>query len=71
MLQVERGIANKGADVEIVGLGGNFKTTLTGIGTLSILHLPELRFLLLSAEMFHKELDRVGLQAVSLRYPVT
>ncbi|KAG5221241.1 translation elongation factor Tu [Salix suchowensis] len=31
-----------GADVEIVGLGGNFKTTLTGIGMLSILHPHEL-----------------------------
>ncbi|OAX42393.1 translation elongation factor Tu [Rhizopogon vinicolor AM-OR11-026] len=29
--RVERGIANKGADVEIVGLGSTFKTTLTGI----------------------------------------
>ena len=30
--RVERGIATKGADVEIVGLGAHFKTTLTGIG---------------------------------------
>lgn len=29
--RVERGIATKGADVEIVGLGAHFKTTLTGI----------------------------------------
>jgi len=29
--RVERGIANKGDDVEIVGLGATFKTTLTGI----------------------------------------
>lgn len=30
--RVERGIATKGAEVEIVGLGAHFKTTLTGIG---------------------------------------
>ncbi len=47
MSQVERGIANKGADVEIVGLGGNFKTTLTGIGTLSVLRIDKPRFLLI------------------------
>ncbi|KAH7931050.1 translation elongation factor Tu [Leucogyrophana mollusca] len=29
--RVERGVANKGDDVEIVGLGATFKTTLTGI----------------------------------------
>ncbi|KAI5123780.1 hypothetical protein M0805_000369 [Coniferiporia weirii] len=29
--RVERGIANKGGDVEILGLGASFKTTLTGI----------------------------------------
>ncbi|ETW87283.1 hypothetical protein HETIRDRAFT_59322 [Heterobasidion irregulare TC 32-1] len=29
--RVERGVATKGADVEIVGLGAHFKTTLTGI----------------------------------------
>ncbi|KAH7915817.1 translation elongation factor Tu [Hygrophoropsis aurantiaca] len=29
--RVERGIANKGDEVEIVGLGATFKTTLTGI----------------------------------------
>lgn len=32
--QVERGIAAKGAEVEVIGLGQNFKTTLTGIGIL-------------------------------------
>lgn len=32
MPQVERGIALKGSDVEVVGFGANFKTTLTGIG---------------------------------------
>ncbi|KAA1468234.1 translation elongation factor Tu [Dentipellis sp. KUC8613] len=30
--RVERGIAHKGDEVEIVGLGEHFKTTLTGIG---------------------------------------
>jgi len=30
--RVERGIATKGAEVEIVGLGAHFKTILTGIG---------------------------------------
>ncbi|KAF9460831.1 elongation factor Tu GTP binding domain-containing protein [Collybia nuda] len=29
--RVERGVASKGADVEVVGLGNSFKTTLTGI----------------------------------------
>ncbi|KAH9064218.1 translation elongation factor Tu [Lactarius vividus] len=29
--RVERGIATKGAEVEVVGLGAHFKTTLTGI----------------------------------------
>lgn len=30
--RVERGIIHKGDEVEIVGLGNTFKTTLTGIG---------------------------------------
>ena len=30
--RVERGVANKGDEVEIIGLGQNIKTTLTGIG---------------------------------------
>lgn len=30
--QVERGIAHKGNEVELVGMGDSFKTTLTGIG---------------------------------------
>lgn len=38
--QVERGIANKGDDVEIVGLGTTFKTTLTGIGALVLYTFP-------------------------------
>ncbi|KIK06929.1 hypothetical protein K443DRAFT_232408 [Laccaria amethystina LaAM-08-1] len=29
--RVERGVAQKGSDVEVVGFGANFKTTLTGI----------------------------------------
>ncbi|KAF4622895.1 hypothetical protein D9613_001866 [Agrocybe pediades] len=29
--RVERGVANKGTDVEIIGFGSNMKTTLTGI----------------------------------------
>jgi hypothetical protein len=36
--QVERGIANKGDEVEVVGLGSTFKTTLTGIGALFFLY---------------------------------
>ena len=30
--KVERGVINKGDEIEIVGLGSSFKTTLTGIG---------------------------------------
>lgn len=30
--QVERGVALKGAEVEIIGLGSTLKTTVTGIG---------------------------------------
>ena len=29
--RVERGVITKGSEVEIVGLGANFKTTLTGV----------------------------------------
>lgn len=29
--RVERGVITKGSDVEVVGLGANFKTTLTGV----------------------------------------
>ncbi|SRR5260221_9931251 len=32
IFQVERGIANKGIDLEIIGFGSTKKTTLTGIG---------------------------------------
>jgi elongation factor Tu len=57
--QVERGIANKGDEVEVVGLGTTFKTTLTGIGASSLhLHVAFLRLTKIHAEMFHKELDR-------------
>jgi hypothetical protein len=35
--QAERGIANKGDEVEIVGFGSTLKTTLTGIGMLPLL----------------------------------
>lgn len=31
--RVERGTITKGAEIEIIGLGDCFKTTLTGIGT--------------------------------------
>lgn len=37
--QVERGVITKGAEVEIVGLGESFKTTLTGIGERNDLNL--------------------------------
>lgn len=30
--RVERGVITKGTEVEIVGLGAHFKTTLTGVG---------------------------------------
>ena len=33
--RVERGICNKGDEVEIIGLGSKLKTTLTGIGMLA------------------------------------
>lgn len=32
LVKVERGTAVKGAEVEIIGLGGHLKSTLTGIG---------------------------------------
>jgi hypothetical protein len=35
-IQVERGTANKGDEVEVVGLGNSFRTTLTGIGEHSL-----------------------------------
>lgn len=31
-MKVERGVAHKGNEVELVGMGDQFKTTLTGIG---------------------------------------
>jgi hypothetical protein len=34
--QAERGVVNKGDEVEIVGLGSTLKTTLTGIGALHL-----------------------------------
>lgn len=39
--QVERGVAHKGLEVEVLGLGDSYKTTLTGIGGFNILPLPE------------------------------
>ena len=30
--RVERGVVTKGTEVEVVGLGTHFKTTLTGVG---------------------------------------
>lgn len=57
--RVERGIINKGDEVEIVGLGNTFKTTLTGIGMCqSPPHPTRSNIDTTSAEMFHKELDR-------------
>ena len=50
---------NKGDEVEIVGLGSTFKTTLTGIGMSTDQYLfPTPTKVLI--EMFHKELERVG-----------
>lgn len=37
---MERGIAHKGTDVEIVGFGSTLKTTLTGIGELRPITIP-------------------------------
>lgn len=56
--QAERGIANKGDEVEIVGLGSNLKTILTGIGALYVRAAFFLQTDEMHAEMFHKELDR-------------
>ena len=36
-IQVERGTANKGDEVEIVGLGNNLKSTLIGIGEYTLI----------------------------------
>ena len=57
-VQVERGTANKGDEVEIVGLGNGLKSTLIGIGEYTLIWVffaikPGL------PEMFKKELDRV------------
>lgn len=46
VVQVERGIATKGAEVEVVGLGNTFKTTLTGIGTINTNALSNFGFLM-------------------------
>lgn len=35
-MQVERGTANKGDEVEVVGLGNGLKTTLIGIGKYTV-----------------------------------
>ena len=62
--KVERGTINKGAEVEIVGMGNSIKTTLTGIGEcpLYILVFPSFSvggsIANATSEMFHKELDR-------------
>jgi hypothetical protein len=56
--QAERGIANKGDEVEIVGFGPNVKTTLTGIGALYVRVAFFFQADKIHAEMFHKELDR-------------
>ena len=54
--RVERGVATKGSEVEILGFGSKLKTVLTGIGALAPSSYNALSDL--SAEMFHKELDR-------------
>ncbi len=36
-IQVERGTANKGDEVEIVGLGNGLKSTLIGIGEYTLI----------------------------------
>lgn len=55
--RVERGIANKGDEVEILGLGSSLKTILTGIGTYFCFNLVLATHGSVT-EMFHKELDR-------------
>ena len=54
--RVERGVATKGSEVEILGFGSKLKTVLTGIGALAPSSYTALSDL--PAEMFHKELDR-------------
>lgn len=54
--RVERGVATKGSEVEILGFGSKLKTVLTGIGALAPSSYAALSDL--PAEMFHKELER-------------
>ncbi|SCV70408.1 BQ2448_1802 [Microbotryum intermedium] len=63
--RVERGTITKGAEIEIVGMGEQFKTTLTGGSkeTSRVHCTPNGKLTLFGAviagiEMFHKELDR-------------
>jgi len=56
--QAERGIANKGDEVEIIGFGSNLRTTLTGIGALYVRFAFFFQTDKIHAEMFRKELDR-------------
>lgn len=44
--RVERGTITKGSDVEIVGHGANFKTTLTGVGMCFLLFVSNKVFTL-------------------------
>ena len=62
--QVERGVANKGDDIEIIGFGSTKKTTLTGIG--EILFRVIFQHAHDVEEMFHKELERVRAQSWEL-----
>ena len=54
--RVERGVATKGSEVEILGFGSKLKTVLTGIGALAPSSYTALSDL--PTEMFHKELER-------------
>ena len=63
--RVERGTITKGAEIEIVGMGASFKTTLTGELNPFLLQREveverewRLTAPLAGIEMFHKELDR-------------
>lgn len=55
-IQVERGIANKGTEIEIIGWGETKKTTITGIG--ASVHAAIRASAHFYPETFHKELDR-------------
>lgn len=57
--RIERGVAIKGNEVEILGLGSHTKTVLTGIGAFKLRAIEFKPYeSMCPSEMFHKELDR-------------